>query len=146
MNDVVLVSVVQRVGHVGDLSGDPIEPRGRVRGRRVLFGRDVRLEGPALDKAWADQLGAVELVHAEQLPVLRARVSRGVKVVYVEGLTAKGVEAWYAQALVVREQLGDEAKAKRTLAEAREMAAGDDGQLGGTDYEFDAALDAANQE
>jgi hypothetical protein len=49
-------------------------------------------------------------------------------VVYVEGLTSKGVEAWYAQAWVVREQLADEEKAKQTLADARELAATSQGE------------------
>jgi hypothetical protein len=95
---------------------------------RDLFGQDVGLEGKALDKAWADHLDAVEQVQAEQLPVLRSLVKLGVTVVYVEGLTAKGVEAWHAQARVVREQLADEEKAKETLAEAKELSATSQGE------------------
>jgi hypothetical protein len=73
-----------------------------------LFGQDVGLEGAALDDAWGAHLDAVEVVQKEQLRVLRELVARGVKTIYVEGLTQGGVEAWYAPAEVVRGQVADE--------------------------------------
>jgi hypothetical protein len=96
---------------------------------REQYGQDVSLEGAALDKACAKHLDDVEQVQKEQLPVLHALVERGVKVVYVEGLSGDEVADWPKMAAIIREQLKDEPRLKSILADALATTRQADGSL-----------------
>jgi hypothetical protein len=70
---------------------------------KELFARDTGLTGSELDTAWAEYLDGVEAAQAEQVPVLRELVSRGVQVVYLEGVTREQLGLWSEMAEFSRE-------------------------------------------
>jgi hypothetical protein len=70
---------------------------------KELFARDTGLTGAELDAAWAEYLDSVEAVQAEQVPVIRDLVRRGVRIIYLEGVTQEQIALWSDMAEFSRE-------------------------------------------